>query len=152
MTTEKRMEFDGGKYTLVWDDPGGRQRALRYGEEWRELTGDNLVAAMRNRIEELEGIVGGGHNDSCVHRSMYEAEKKRCDELAKSLTERTRGVMSAEDAANRFPSDMHDDLGGAAHMLERLGWPSYAKEVRAARDTIRIVKRVVDTIRLGGPR
>jgi hypothetical protein len=47
------MELGGGKYTLVWDEPGGRQRALRYGEEWRELTGDNLIATMRECILDL---------------------------------------------------------------------------------------------------
>jgi hypothetical protein len=29
-------------------------KALRYGEEWRDLTGDNLVLQMFFRIQELE--------------------------------------------------------------------------------------------------
>lgn len=41
-----------GKYTYIFDN--GAQKALRYGEDWRDLTGDNLVYAMACRIEELD--------------------------------------------------------------------------------------------------
>lgn len=44
-----------GKYTYINDDRG--QRALRYGEEWRDLTGDGFVLAMAQRIEEDEASV-----------------------------------------------------------------------------------------------
>ena len=40
------------KYTLVHDDGVGLH-ALRYGEQWRDLTGDGLVLAMAQEIEEL---------------------------------------------------------------------------------------------------
>lgn len=35
------LSLDGGKYTYRFNDGG--QEALRYGEPWRDLTGDNLV-------------------------------------------------------------------------------------------------------------
>lgn len=47
-----KIELDDGKYTYVNDAQG--QRALRYGEPWRDLTGDNFVYCLAARIEELE--------------------------------------------------------------------------------------------------
>lgn len=46
-----------GKYTVVC---GGAEpmRALRYGEEWRNLCGDNLVGAMAYEIMELRERLG----------------------------------------------------------------------------------------------
>lgn len=50
-----------GKYTVLAGDLMEDFRALRYGEEWRKLTGDNLVASLamelqeaRDRIKQLE--------------------------------------------------------------------------------------------------
>lgn len=54
-----------GKYRVVMDDDG--LRALRYGEEWRSLTGDNLVYALasevrylRTKLETIENILKEG--------------------------------------------------------------------------------------------
>lgn len=41
-----------GKYTYRNED--GKQEVLRYGEPWRDLCGDKFVAAMADRILELE--------------------------------------------------------------------------------------------------
>ncbi len=41
-----------GKYTILINDLGALS-ALRYGEPWRNLVGDNLVRAMAVEIEEL---------------------------------------------------------------------------------------------------
>lgn len=49
--TKETLVFENGKYTLTYDR--GVMKALRYGEQWRDLTGDNLVAAMFNEIQEL---------------------------------------------------------------------------------------------------
>jgi len=49
-----RIELLDGKYTVVNElEEGGGFRALRYGKEWRNLAGDNLVLAMAYEIEEL---------------------------------------------------------------------------------------------------
>ena len=51
-----RLELYDGKYTVINElGSGGRLYALRYGEEWRSLAGDNLVLAMFHKIEELSG-------------------------------------------------------------------------------------------------
>lgn len=47
-----RIELAEGKYTYINDN--GNQRALRYGEEWRDLTGDNLIYYMGVEIQQLK--------------------------------------------------------------------------------------------------
>lgn len=44
-----------GKYTLIMDPSG--LRALRYGEEWRDLVGDFFVMALGYEILELRARV-----------------------------------------------------------------------------------------------
>ena len=55
-----------GKYTVI-QAPTGTTRVLRYGEEWRDVTGDNVIGglawelqAARDRIKRLE---------DCIHRA-----------------------------------------------------------------------------------
>lgn len=48
----RRVTVYDGKYTVVIMPMGGLF-ALRYGEEWRDLTGDGLVLALAQEIEEL---------------------------------------------------------------------------------------------------
>lgn len=48
--TETRIDLDSGKYTVIHHN-GTNFRALRYGEDWRDLTGDGLVLAMAQEIE-----------------------------------------------------------------------------------------------------
>ena len=49
-----------GKYTVI-QAPTGTTRVLRYGEEWRDVTGDNVIGGLawelqeaRERIKQLE--------------------------------------------------------------------------------------------------
>ena len=57
--SEERIDVYDGKYTVILTDNGKRFRALRYGEEWRDLAGDGLVLAMFQRIQELEEQLQG---------------------------------------------------------------------------------------------
>lgn len=47
--------LNDGKYKIVLDDE--RIYALRYGREWRELTGDNLILSMLQEIVRLRDII-----------------------------------------------------------------------------------------------
>ncbi len=49
-----QRSFDNGKYTVI--NNNGLLSALRYGEPWRELTGDNLVAAMLHEVDHLHEV------------------------------------------------------------------------------------------------
>ncbi len=46
-----RIVLEDGKYIYEQDERGSR--ALRYGEPWRDLTGDKFVWAMASEIERL---------------------------------------------------------------------------------------------------
>lgn len=49
-----KIELENGKYTVINAlNEGGVFEALRYGEKWRNLAGDNLVLAMAHEIERL---------------------------------------------------------------------------------------------------
>ena len=50
------ISLDDGKYEIIFDqnDRVSEFYALRYGEEWRSLTGDNMVLCMFQRIKDLE--------------------------------------------------------------------------------------------------
>ena len=45
-------EDGSGKYGVVFEN--GHLKATRYGEEWRDLAGDNLVLSMLFAIEALD--------------------------------------------------------------------------------------------------
>lgn len=47
------INLENGKYKVEHEN-GSNFKALRYGEDWRDLTGDGLVLALVQRIEELE--------------------------------------------------------------------------------------------------
>jgi hypothetical protein len=48
-----QVSISGGKY-IIEQNSSGALRCLRYGEPWRDLTGDGMVCAMAHRIELLE--------------------------------------------------------------------------------------------------
>jgi hypothetical protein len=47
-----KIEFEEGKYTVLHED-GLNARALRYGEAWRDFTGDKLMSHM---VLEITGL------------------------------------------------------------------------------------------------
>lgn len=55
-----RYELNG-KYTIIQEP--GKLEALRYGEPWRDLTGDNLVYWMAVEIETLLNALHKAYGD-----------------------------------------------------------------------------------------
>jgi len=53
---KESVKLDGGKYEVILGQDGSsfNFHALRYGEKWRNLVGDNLILAMFNKIQDLE--------------------------------------------------------------------------------------------------
>jgi hypothetical protein len=41
-----------GEYTVI-QEPDGRLHALRHGQPWREMLGDNLVLSLAQEVERL---------------------------------------------------------------------------------------------------
>ena len=50
-----KTEIKVGEYTVIHEN-GTNFHALRHGEPWHVLTGNNLVLALVNRIEQLEKL------------------------------------------------------------------------------------------------
>lgn len=48
---DTRVYVDGGKYTVVFR-ASGKLEAHRYGQQWRDLTGDNLVYHLALELDE----------------------------------------------------------------------------------------------------
>jgi hypothetical protein len=49
--------FGNGKYRVIFNEKTGELRALRYGEEWRELIGDKLILVMLQDYLELKETI-----------------------------------------------------------------------------------------------
>lgn len=47
-----KYDFNNGKYT-VQEENGTNFKAFRYGEEWRDLTGDGLILSMLYDYDDL---------------------------------------------------------------------------------------------------
>ena len=65
-----------GKYTVI-QAPTGTTRVLRYGEEWRDVTGDNVIGGLawelqeaRDRIKRLKEAGDGMHRYITVTRGL----------------------------------------------------------------------------------
>jgi len=75
-----------GKYTVI-QAPTGTTRVLRYGEEWRDVTGDNVIGGLawelqeaRDRIKMLEEA--GDVIKASLQRSLNSNEQGECKWLA----------------------------------------------------------------------
>lgn len=70
-----RFDFDGGKYTVISEN--GRQQALRHGEPWRDLTGDNLVYWMMVEIQVLtDALWKACGDDEEVVKATIESQRQ----------------------------------------------------------------------------
>lgn len=50
----KTITLDNGKYTIVYDKTDSfPEKVLRYGEEWRNVVGDNLIYHLCDEIQSL---------------------------------------------------------------------------------------------------
>ena len=68
-----KTEIKVGEYTVIHEN-GTNFHALRHGEPWRNLTGDNLVLALVSRIEQLEKL-WVEPNKSMVHAGIAEVQR-----------------------------------------------------------------------------
>jgi len=50
------LELENGKYT-VYQEKQGSLKALRYGEPWRDLCGDNLVFYLMVELSEAKDLL-----------------------------------------------------------------------------------------------
>ena len=83
-----------GKYIII-QAPTGTTRVLRYGEEWRDVTGDNVIGGLawelqeaRERIKRLEEDLMDAKNQYAVlvaDVALYEDRGERIKQLEEAL-------------------------------------------------------------------
>ncbi|MFA5132600.1 MAG: hypothetical protein WC444_04760 [Candidatus Paceibacterota bacterium] len=79
----RKIDLCDGKYTIIIPDNWGKEKfeCLRYGESWRDLTGDKMVAALCEEIIELQESIKSGCKthvieiEACNTALKYESEK-----------------------------------------------------------------------------
>lgn len=76
------------KYEIVIDWPFGVFKALRHGEEWRDLIGDNFILAMAYKIQELQQptksineLVNEAHQNA-INKGFYEEPRTFGESIA----------------------------------------------------------------------
>ncbi len=82
--SELNVSICDGKYTVI-QEPTGGTRVLRYGEEWRDVTGDNVICGLAWELQESR---------KCIKR----LEESRTVAAANSLA----NMLSYEDAITKI--------------------------------------------------
>ena len=60
----KTITLGEGKYTIIYDKNNQYPvKCLRYGQDWRDLTGDNLIFYLCNKITELTERLADKENE-----------------------------------------------------------------------------------------
>ena len=113
-----RIELDDGKYTVVHDSGAGLH-ALRYGEHWRDMTGDGLVLAMAQEIEDLRRRIV-----PVQHVSVPDGWKL-------VPVEPTREMISAAGGAITTPDDL-PPVGAGGWSMNDLAFRSRYRDAIAA--------------------
>lgn len=102
MTDRNRIDVADGKYAVVGIEDG-HLRALRHGEEWRSLTGDNLILALAQELQEARERLRGddGWEYYATARKGHVAGEPRVHE---------RGAIQAyEEALDRVVFEQEDE-------------------------------------------
>lgn len=87
-------KFAEGKYTVIFE--GGKLRAERHGTPWRSLTGDGMVLAMLQEVDDLKGKV---EQLSCREHDLIKLDTQsqvvinELQELLQTLTQPEYGLM-----------------------------------------------------------
>lgn len=101
---ETKVQLSDGKYAVIHCDGQGL-RALRYGEPWRDLSGDGLVLAMAQEIERLRAALSSAPaaistediQDRLV--AISEAIADQDDRAAQAMLRETLKLLSSAPAA-----------------------------------------------------
>lgn len=109
-----KTEIKVGEYTVIHEN-GTNFHALRHGEPWRDLTGDNLVLALVSRIEQLEKLwlepteqmINAGLGE--VQRMLDEWESDHLGWCVDDVTDdqaSDMAVFTLQAMASKLPKDL----------------------------------------------
>jgi DNA repair ATPase RecN len=104
-----KIQLADGKYTYIRHEDY-RQEALRYGEPWRDLVGDNFVWAMADeltaaneRIRELEAERDRWYGKATERAIELTAEREVSDKLEEALKDTLSHLVAAASLLSRSP-------------------------------------------------
>ena len=123
-----RIDLYDGKYTYVCNDDGSDQHVQRYGERWRDLTGDGFVLAMAQKIEKQQERIAELEKEVNEHEMAYEVILK--------MLNRCLPYMQKHDA------DLTSDIGiilGFTEPSELLEQRDLEQQAKGAEDIIESV-------------
>jgi hypothetical protein len=117
---ELRVDVEGGKYTVI-QDHNGELKALRYGQPWRNLSGDKLVLCLAQELDQRrtdakelsENIKlavdtwSPVFKGSTIHEMFSEAKNQR-DSVSNMLTQALQEIESQYIDWARFNSGSPD--------------------------------------------
>lgn len=123
----ERITVCDGKYTLIMEP--GNLRALRYGEEWRDLIGDGFVMALGHEILELKADLTA--KDALIAELRRERDEAEAEHIAEADSLRDRAIertVRAQAAEAQLKS-----ANEAADMIavERDAWKANALAAHA---------------------
>lgn len=88
--SELNVSICDSKYTVI-QEPTGGTRVLRYGEEWRDVTGDNVICGLawelqeaRERIKRLEESRTKSVCNNLTNMISYEGAINKIKQLEKA--------------------------------------------------------------------
>lgn len=111
----KTYTFEDGKYRIDRSNTG-HLYASRYGEPWRDLTGDNLVAVLLDRIDDHERVVGELRTALAIRSLPVREYTEEIDSLRTALAASRAEV----DGLRKVISQLAECLDDTVH--ERGGW------------------------------
>lgn len=104
------VSVEDGKYTAVVDSTTGAAKVLRYGSEWRDITGDKFILSLCDEIIELRQQVRTLSPPATTLKEMAAL----LDEVGTMLAE-SWGHDLEKLSGFRYP--MADELHGYAGIL-----------------------------------
>lgn len=114
-TLRVTVSSEGNKYTVI-QDAAGRTRALRYGKEWRDCVGDNLVLALAYEVDALRTVwlVQRLHAGQAIKPLLCRSEEEQFDKASALLVEMHFEKKADESARDHVAAywncfDVHND-------------------------------------------
>jgi len=132
-----KLDLADGKYTYIRYQQGG-QEALRYGEKWRDLTGDNLIYFMGVLIEEAKRQLDKISKSACLLADYENLERQLSTcraELERAKEDRNRAAMQERQKYTLKLKDCRaETMKEAIEIINNLAVEAYSVHAQDALD------------------
>lgn len=99
-----RHDFADGKYTVISDN--GKLTALRHGEPWLDLVGNNLVYWMLVKVDELTNTLNKEVSDRVLLAQLNLAMMDDISKLRHVVAQARTALLTSHGC---YPLDYHRD-------------------------------------------